>query len=95
MENDVIFMSIRIYKRFMRMGKYWTDAFILYSHYSYTAILQRTKELEVNNIESLGWSSNRLSKAKAILEKMKLIKYIKRTNSKTGETDVYIKLKRC
>ena len=43
-----IIIPIKTYEQFMAAGNNWSDAYVLYNHYYYTARLQKTNQVRAN-----------------------------------------------
>lgn len=95
-EGDIIFITVAKYKLFMSYGKIGMDAYVLYSHYMFTARIQHTNTVHANNFycrEGLGWTKARMQKAKNLLNELELIKTIQRRDKSGKITGVYIEIK--
>jgi len=91
-----IIIKVKTYERFMTMGKDWTDAFMLYCHYFYTARNQKTNKPWANRkycVNGLQWSHIRVDKAKKILISNGLIEIDEKRDSKGYRVKSYIKMK--
>ena len=86
-DDDLIFMSVGLYKFFMAHGKEGADAKVLYEHLMFTARMQGRRYAKANDFylrNGLGWGVKKVKTAKAFLHKAKLIDYWQARNDKTG-----------
>ncbi len=95
-QHKRIIINIKTYERFMTIEKDWTDAYMLYCHYFYTARKKKTNAPWANRaycVKGLKWSSNRVDKAKKILIDEGLIEIKDKRNSKGYKEKTYIVMK--
>lgn len=94
-DDEIIFCTVRMYKLFLTQ-KNGIDAFQLYMHLMFSARLQKTNKVRATNIylkRGLNWGEAKVKRAKSLLVKLGLIKYVRRRDKKTKQiTGVYIKL---
>lgn len=95
-DGDQIFVTVSKYKLFLSRGKIGMDAYLLYSHYIFTARLQKTQSVWANNTyvrEGLHWGKERLLKAKKLLKELQLIEIVQKKDDKGKFSKSYIKVK--
>jgi hypothetical protein len=95
-EGDILFVTVGKFKLFLKHGKTGQDAYFLYSHLMFTARLQKTNTVKAVNQylrNATGWTKERLSKAKKLLNDFGLIKTITRTDQSGRIIGWYIEVK--
>lgn len=78
-DDDIIFITVAKYKLFMSYEKIGMDAYCLYSHMMFTARIQETNQIYAKNNYlrgGLGWSRERVQKAKNLLIELGLVEEI-------------------
>lgn len=90
------FIPFWIYRKLMSSGDNWTDIFVLYAHYLFTATLQRTNIIRATNKycqTGLGWSHKKIIKIKRKLKDLGLIDVINHRDEKGKIVAHYVVLK--
>jgi hypothetical protein len=93
--QDIIFMSVGMYKMFMANGTEGLEAKQLYDHLMFTARLQETNLIHASPgyiSNGLAWGKAKVKRAKAFLQKKGLISYVQRRNSSGQLADTYIRV---
>lgn len=86
-EQDIVFMSVKLYKLFMAYGREGHQAKELLLHYIFTARWQGTNSVRADDVyckNGLFWGSKKLKDAKALLHKLGLIEY-KQMKNEVGQ----------
>ena len=95
-DQDIIPLTVGLYRLFMASGPAGREAMDLYIHLIFTARLQETQQIRANNVylaRGLSWGIAKVKAAKAWLAEAGLIEYI-RTRGPDGLLgEVYIRLR--
>lgn len=95
-DQDIIPITVGLYRLFMASGAAGREAMDLYIHLIFTARLQETQQVRANNVylaRGLEWGQAKVKAAKAWLSEAGLIEYV-RTRSDDGQLgEVYIRLR--
>jgi hypothetical protein len=95
-DQDIIPVSVGLYRLFMAGGTAGREALALYQHLIFTARLQDTQQVKANNVylgRGLDWGQAKVKAAKAWLADAQLIEYV-RTRAPDGHLgEVYIRLR--
>lgn len=94
-DGDILFVTVAKYKLFMSYGKIGIDAYCVYTHLMFTARLQGTNQVYANDVylrQGLGWSREKLSKAKQLLIELGLVEEISKRDEQGQFTGKYIKV---
>lgn len=95
-DNDIIPISVGLYKLFMASGAPGREAKDLYEHLIFTARLQETRTVRANNTylaRGLSWGIAKVKKAKAWLAQAGLIEYVRSRGSNGRVEEIYIMLR--
>jgi hypothetical protein len=93
--DDIIPISVGLYKLFLAGGSDGLDAKTLYEHLIFTARLQETQQVYANNEylrAGLHWGLAKIKKAKAWLVAAGLIAYVQYRSPDGTLSDVYIRI---
>jgi hypothetical protein len=96
-EEDLIFVSVGMYRAFLAQGAVGMDAYVLFSHLCFTGKLQNTNNVWANRAylkTGLKWAQARLDAAMSTLEKMKLVSKLRREGDKGTFGKTYIQVHR-
>lgn len=82
-DQDIIFVTVSKYKLLLSHGTIGLDAYVLYSHYMFTARLQESNIIKATRKyvkTGLSWGNDRFYKAKNLLIGLGLISEVERQN---------------
>lgn len=94
-DQDIIPISVGLYKLFLAGGSTGREAMDLYIHLIFTARLQATQQVRANNTylaRGLGWGIAKVKAAKAWLAEAKIIEYVRPRGDGGQLGQVYIRL---
>lgn len=94
-ENDIIPLTVGMYRLFSSAGSLGQDAMTLYMHLIFTARIQETRQVYANLrylCNGLKWGIERMKRAKAWLSEHGIIEYIQYRGADGRMSEVYIKL---
>jgi hypothetical protein len=95
-DDDIIPISVGLYKLFLAGGSAGLEAKTLYEHLIFTARLQETQQVFANNEylrAGLQWGIAKVKKAKAWLVEAGLIEYVQYRDIRGTLSGVYIRIK--
>ena len=94
-DDDLIAITVRQYKYFLKNGSDGINGYLLYSHLIFTARLQETNQVKASNTyicNGLSWGADKIRRVKSWLFKNGLIEYVRIRNPDGTLGEVYIKI---